>query len=171
MVRLMHDQFHPEVDPQGFSDELLHNDGHYQISLINDVYEKRGDAYIQSGRFLDGINDFQRIYVGIPAFGARLDRWRPLETGGSSGYFLDVKGSALNGEVKKVWLKHSEKAGYQVVSVEFNCASREMRTVSSTRYTPQDDLIASPTSGLDSWHGVVPDSIGEKLLNGACSSN
>ena len=172
LVQLMHDQFHPEVESQGFSDELLHNDGHYAISLINDVYEKRGDAYIQSGRFLDGVNDFQRIYRGIPAFASSVDRWRSLDfSHGSNAYFLDVKGSVLDSTVKKVWLKHSEKTGYQVLSFELRCSSREMRKVSEARYNTQDDLLGSPMSDPDSWRGVVPDSIGEKLLDGVCSSD
>ena len=171
VVRLMHDQFHPEVESQGFSDALLHNNGHYEISLINEVYEKRGDAYIQSGRFLDGVNDFQRIYRGIPAF-ASINRWRPLESSYSSNaYFLDVKGSVLNGAAKKVWVKHSEKNGYQVISFEFNCSSREIRTVFEARYNTQDDLLGRPMSDPSSWNGVVPDTIGERLLNGVCSSD
>lgn len=172
VVRLMHDQFHPEVEAQGFSDELLHNDGHYEISLINDVYEKRGDAYIQNGRFLDGVNDFQRIYRGIPAFASSVNRWRSLDSShGSNAYFLDVKGSVLNDTVKKVWVKHSDKTGYQVISYEFNCSSREMRTLSEARYNTQDDLLDSPMSDPNSWRGVVPDTIGEKLLTGVCSSD
>lgn len=172
VVRLMHDQFHPEVDPQGFSDALLHNDGRYEISLINDVYEKRGDAYIQSGRFLEGVNDFQRIYRGIPAFASSVDRWRSLDSShGPSAYFLDVKGSDLSNAVKRVWVKHSQKTGYQVISFEFDCSSREMRTISEVRYNPQNDLLGSPLPDPDSWHGVVPDTIGERLLSGVCPSN
>lgn len=172
VVRLMHDQFHPEVQYQGFSDELLHNDGRYEISLINDVYEKRGDAYIQSGHFADGVNDFQRIYRGIPAFANSVERWRPLDQSHAPiSYFLDVKGSVLSGSLKRVWMKRSQKSGYQVISFEFNCASREMRTLSEARYNTQDDLLGSPMSDPDSWSGVVPDTIGERLLNGVCSSN
>ena len=172
VVRLMHDQFHPEVESQSFSDELFHNDGHYVISLINDVYEKRGDAYIQSGRFLDGVNDFQRIYRGIPTFASFVDRWRSLDSShGSNAYFLDVKGSILNSAIKKVWVKHSEKTGYQVISFEFNCSSREMHTVSEANYNTQDDLLGNPIHDPDSWREVVPDTIGERLLNGVCSSD
>jgi tetratricopeptide (TPR) repeat protein len=170
VVRLMHDQFHPEVQYQGFAEELLHNDGHYEISLINDVYEKRGDAYIQSGRFNNGVNDFQRIYRGIPAFASSVERWRPLDHAHAPiSYFLDVKGSDLGGSAKKVWVKRSERSGYQVISFEFNCASREMRTLSETRYNAADDLVGGPISAPDLWRGVVPDTIGEKLLNGVCS--
>jgi len=171
VVRLMHDQFHPEVQYQGFANELLHNDGHYEISLINDVYEKRGDAYIQSGRFADGVNDFQRIYRGIPAFANSVERWRPLDQSHAPiSYFLDVKGSVLSGSLKRVWVKRSEKSGYQLISFEFNCDSREMRTLSEARYNAQDDLLGSPISDPNSWRGVVPDTIGERLLNGVCSS-
>lgn len=172
VVRLMHDQFHPEVQYQGFADALLHNNGHYEISLINDVYEKRGDAYIQSGRFADGINDFQRIYHGIPAFADSVERWRPLDQSHAPvSYFLDVKSSVLSGPLKRVWVKRSEKSGYQVISFEFNCASREMRTLSEARYNAQDDLLGSPISDPDSWTEVVPDTIGERLLSGVCSSD
>jgi tetratricopeptide (TPR) repeat protein len=171
VVRLMHDQFHPEVQYQGFADELLHNNGHYQISLINEVYEKRGDAYIQSSRFADGIDDFQRIYRGIPAFADSVTRWRPLDQSHAPiSYFLDVKGSVLSGTPKRVWIKRIEKSSYQVISFEFNCPSREMRTLTEARYSAQDELLGSPISDPDSWHGVVPDTIGERLLNGVCSS-
>jgi tetratricopeptide (TPR) repeat protein len=172
VVRLMHDQFHPEVQYQGFADELLHNDGYYEISLINDVYEKRGDAYIQSGRFADGVNDFQRIYRGIPAFADSVERWRPLDQSHAPiSYLLDVKGSVLSGSLRRVWVKRTEKSGYQVISFEFNCDAREMRTLSEARYNAQDSLLGSPISDPGSWRGVVPDTIGERLLNGVCSSN
>ena len=135
VVRLMHDQFHPEVQDQGFADTLLHNDGHYEISLINDVYEKRGDAYIRSGRFADGVNDFQRIYRGIPAVARYVDRWRSIDPGrAATTYLLDVKGSSLGGSDKRVWLKRAEKGGNRVTSFGFNCSSREIRTLSEARY-------------------------------------
>jgi tetratricopeptide (TPR) repeat protein len=172
VVRLMHDQFHPEGDYQGFADAMLHNDGSYQISLINDIYEKRGDAYILSGRFADGVNDFQRIYRGIPAFADFVERWRPLDQSNSPiSYSFDVKGSVLSGSLKRVWVKHTGKNEYQVISFEFNCASREMRTLSEARYSAQNDLLGSPISDPDSWRGVMPDTIGERLLNGVCSSD
>jgi hypothetical protein len=127
---------------------------------MNDVYEKRGDAYIQSGHFADGVNDFQRIYRGIPAFANSVERWRPLDQSHAPiSYFLDVKGSVLSGSLKRVWMKRSEKSGYQVISFEFNCASREMRTLSEARYNTQDDLLGSPMSDPDSWSGVVPDTM------------
>jgi hypothetical protein len=149
VVRLMHDQFHPEVQYQGFADELLHNDGHYQISLINDVYEKRGDAYIQSGHFADGVNDFQRIYRGIPAFADSVERWRPLDQSHAPiSYLLDVKSSVLSGTLKRVWVKRSEKSGTQVISFEFNCVSREMRT--SVALMPLEFAVACVKSD-SSW--------------------
>jgi hypothetical protein len=82
-----------------------------------------------------------------------------------------VKRSVLNGTVKKIWVKHSEKTGYEVISFEFNCSSQEMRTSSEARYNSKDDLLGSPMSDPDSWRGVVPDTIGERLLNGVCPSD
>jgi hypothetical protein len=91
-------------------------------------------------READGVNDFQRIYRGIPAFADSVERWRPLDQSHTPiSYLLDVKGSVLSGSLKRVWLKRSEKSGYQVISFEFNCASREMRTLSEARYNAQDE--------------------------------
>lgn len=172
VVRLIHDQFHSQVEYQGFAEQMLHNDGHYEISLINDLYEKRGDAYIQDGRFAKGINDFQRVYRGIPAFAKYVDRWRPLDSGPkATSYLLDVKGSSLSPTDERIWVKRSEKNGFRVTSFAFNCSSREIRTMSEARYDARDEVLGSPVSDPDTWRGVVPDSIGEKLLNGVCSAD
>lgn len=79
---------------------------------------------------------------------------------------------------KKAWTSdaarvetHKEAAAFFTIPFEFNCASQEMRTLSEARYNAQDDLLGNPISDPDSWRGVVPDTIGERLLNGACSAD
>jgi hypothetical protein len=59
--------------------QLMEKNGKWAISLLNDLYEKRGDAYLKAGDFRRGALDFDRIFKGIPDFADSTERWRVLD--------------------------------------------------------------------------------------------
>ena len=106
LVRKIHDLFYPEYEYSVVGKQLIEGDGKWSISfLLNDLYEKRGDAYLRTGDFRRGVLDFNRIFNGIPNFADTVERWRLLGNGQES--YLDVKTvefTNLDGPAR-LWLK------------------------------------------------------------------
>lgn len=168
LLRKIHDMFWPNMEYAGFVKQLEQN-GSWGISLVNELYEKRGDAYLKAGDFGRGVLDFKRIFRGIPNFAASTDRWRSLGKAADGEYFLDVKSAefAAN-EPVRFWIKTIKKKGTENVAYEMDCKGRRLSSTSSITYDASGNVVSS-SDVSSGWQRVVPDSIGEQLLNGACS--
>jgi tetratricopeptide (TPR) repeat protein len=165
----IHDVFWPNMEYAEFVKQLEEN-GKWDISLLNELYEKRGDAYLQTGDFRRGAFDFQRIFVGIPNFADSTDRWREIgKTADGEAFFLDVKTADFaSAGVAHLWIKTAGKKESQTVAYELDCKGRRMNTTSSATYDSNGNVLNS-SEAISGWHGVIPDTIGEQIYNGACS--
>ncbi len=55
LLHKIHDLFWPNMDYVGFAKQLTQRNGGWAISMLNELYEKRGDTYLKSGNFRRGI--------------------------------------------------------------------------------------------------------------------
>ena len=111
-----------------------------------------------------------RIFKGIPNFAAVTDRWRSLGKAPDGEYFLDVKSAEFPAnEPVRLWIKTVKKKGTETVAYELDCKGRLINGMSSITYDTNGKVVNS-SDVSSGWQRVVPDSIGEQLLNGACSS-
>jgi hypothetical protein len=92
LVRKISALFWPQFEYSVMTKRLIEGEGKWQISMVNDLYEKRGDAYLLKGDFRHGVTDFNRIFKGIPNFAETVQRWRLLgsNSNGQESY-VDVK--------------------------------------------------------------------------------
>jgi tetratricopeptide (TPR) repeat protein len=164
-------QFQPQFAFDVFKKQLTLENGKWGISLMNDLYEKRGDAYLQSGDYKHAVQDFQRIFVGIPNFANSVERWRPIGTfGHGDRYFLDVKSSeASTKNSMRLWVKDVSSKQSIVIAFEMNCSGRQINQMSSITYDLNDQVLKS-SDYPSGWTAVAPDTLGEQLWSGACSS-
>jgi tetratricopeptide (TPR) repeat protein len=171
LCRKLHDRFWPNMEYAAFCNTLMHENGKWSIGLISTLYEKRGDAYLQSGDFRSGVADFQRIYKGIPNFADSTDRWRIIgaSTDGSP-YLLDVKTADFKPDSVRLWLKSSNKNVSNLIEYELQCNSRQLRTLSVTSYGSNGKMIDS-SDVMSDWVAIIPESLGERLYSSSCSSN
>ena len=170
LLRKIHDLFWPNMVYAGFAKQLDGN-GKWAISLLNELYEKRGDAYLRSGDFRRGTLDFTRIFKGIPNFADSTDRWRTLgRTADQEDYFLDVKSTEFpkDGPVR-IWLKFVGKKETQVVENELDCKTRRMNRASIATYDSNGTVLTS-SEVSSGWQRIIPDTIGEQLYYGACGN-
>jgi hypothetical protein len=170
LLRKIHDLFWPNMEYAGFAKQLDGN-GKWAISLLNELYEKRGDAYLRSGDFRRGTLDFMRIFKGIPNFADSTDRWRTFgRTADHEDYFLDVKSTEFpkDGPVR-VWLKFVGKKETQIVENELDCKTRRMNRASIVTYDSTGAVLTS-SEVSSGWQKIIPDTIGEQLYNGACGN-
>jgi tetratricopeptide (TPR) repeat protein len=170
LLHKIHDLFWPNMEYAGFAKQLDGN-GKWAISLLNELYEKRGDTYLRSGDFRRGILDFTRIFKGIPNFSDSTDRWRTLgRTADQEDYFLDVKSAEFPGDGPvRIWLKFVGKKETQTVENELDCNAKRMKRASIVTYDSNGTVLTS-SEVSSGWQGIVPDTIGEQLYNGACRS-
>jgi hypothetical protein len=72
----------------------------------------------------------------------------------------------------KLWTKQidgrADSSPYSLNQYEFNCTTRQLRTVSFARYGASGNLMASREGGK--WESSIPDTLGETLLNNICSA-
>lgn len=101
---------------------------------------------------------------------------------GSSYYMRST--SVSNSYTKKVWVKHSsskltvKKNGktytyvnaYEVLLYEFSCTNNQIKLHSVVTYNSKGTVVDSynPPDYYLEWKDVVPDSVGEMLLEKAC---
>jgi hypothetical protein len=169
--RKIRDLFWPEYEYSVIEEKLLAGEGQWQIgSVITNLYERRGDAYLKANDFRRGVLDFTRIFKGIPNFADVEDRWRELgSSSGGGAYYLDVKSVEFAHEgPARLWLKTANKdKSYTVQSWDIECKSRRLSVTATAFYNSDDQLVRS----LDvngGWQRVIPETRGEQLYNGAC---
>jgi hypothetical protein len=138
--------------------------------LLSDLYEKRGDAYLNAGDFRRGTLDFRRIIKGIPSFAEGVDRWRLLGTIPSGDeYYIDVKTIEFpSSQHARLWLKTMEKnAAYRIESYEFDCKLRRLQLTSTTMYDAKGEAVTNVERN-NGWQQIIPETQGEQLYNGMC---
>jgi tetratricopeptide (TPR) repeat protein len=171
LCRKLNVLFFPQMEYQVFAKQLIEENGKWQVSSLNELYEKRGDAYLKAGDYRRGVLDFQRILKGIPNFAQSTDRWRSLgrSTVGDD-YYLDVKSVEFStaGRPVLLWIKTTGKKETQTVGYEIDCKARRMNNISSVAYDSNGKVSGSSDLSGE-WQQIVPDTVGEQLYIGACS--
>jgi hypothetical protein len=133
LIHRINTQFWPAMSHADLSETLLHKNGKWAISLLNDLYEKRGDAYLRAHDFPHGVMDLRRIFEGIPAFAPSTDRWRSISRTKGEEKFLDVRTVELLSKGKgkfstaRFWLKTVTKKSTVIQSCEFDVTGRRFR--------------------------------------------
>jgi len=166
----LHILFFPNLEYKGFAKMLMVDNKQHSSFLLSGLYEKRGDTYLQSGDYRRGVIDFNRIFRGIPDMAEATDRWRPLGTSADGEqFYLDVKSfeSGTNGPVR-LWIKTVGKKETDTLAYEMDCKAARMNNTATTAYDSSGKLVKT-SEASSGWQRIIPDTIGEKLFNGACS--
>lgn len=176
VARKLNQTFFPNLKYEDFSQSFLHDNvakGFFSSSTLPDLYIKRSDAYLKEGDWHSAAVDFRRAANGFKRL-ASADRWRSIGTQQNSQLYIDMQtfdDSAITS--MKLWTKQTESATdgsgpYSLNQYEFNCTTRQLRTVSAARYSATGNLLASRGDGR--WESSIPDTLGETLLNDMCRS-
>ena len=106
----------------------------------------------------------------------------------SSDTYMDKSSYEYNPEtqIARMWTKtlnnkqrnmeniNGKKVQYKMTYGEFDCAGKQVQTISAVWYGPQSNVLDSyenpfkDDSTLNSWTTIVPDSYGEMLYEVAC---
>jgi tetratricopeptide (TPR) repeat protein len=167
----LHLLFFPQMKYEDFAQQLKEKNGNWAISMLNDLYEKRGDAYLQVGDYRRGALDFNRIFKGIPNFANSTDRWRMLSKADDKDYYLDVKSAEFSSDgPARFWIKtiNTNQKKETRTEYEVDCKARRLSSTSMVEYDPRGKVVNSSDVG-SGWQRIVPDTIGEQLYNGVCS--
>jgi tetratricopeptide (TPR) repeat protein len=170
LCRKLNALFFPAMEYGDFANQLMEKNGKWQVSLLNDLYEKRGDTYLKSGDFRRGVLDFNRIYKGIPNFADVTERWRPLGAASDGQqYYLDVKTAEfpINGPIR-IWIKAAGKKETNTTEYEIDCKSKRLNDTGSVTHDSNGKVVRSSDTS-SGWQRIVPDTIGEQFYNGACA--
>jgi tetratricopeptide (TPR) repeat protein len=171
VLRKLNVLFWPQFEYRVFAEQLEKN-GKWEISLLNGLYEKRGDSYLRVGDYRRGVLDINRIFKGMPNFADSTDRWRVLgKNADGDTYYLDAKSAEFSAtNPVRIWIKTAGKKRTQTAAYEIDCRGKRLSIGSEVTYG-QDNKVVNTSEISGGWQGVVPDTIGEQLYNGACYSN
>ena len=175
VARKLNQTFYPNMKYEDFSKGFLHNNEPWASTVIPDLYLKRSDAYLKAGNWHSAGLEFRRAVDGFPSYADAIDRWREISSQRDSHLSIDMKTfDDGRSDSAKLWIKQSHSSNdiaspYSVEQYELNCGARQIRTVSFANYDASGNVIGSREGGK--WGSVVPDTLGETLLNGMCRSN
>lgn len=169
LLRKLNSLFAPQYKADAFKKLMTKENGKWGVSLLNDLYEKRGDAYLSIGDYGRGILDFQRIFTGMPDYGKSTERWRGLGAfGHEQKFYLDVKASEpLSKPYPRLWVKRVGGKQSEVMEFQLDCLSRRLRQVSEVIYDTNNNVVGESSAG-ENWSDVTPDTLGEQLWSGVC---
>ncbi|WP_158789467.1 tetratricopeptide repeat protein [Granulicella sp. L46] len=166
-LHVLYEGFAPTEKEEDFDKLISGEKSSWEVSFIlSNLYEKRGDSYLQSKNYPLALRDFRRIYEGVPNMASSLERWRSL---GFDNYLLDVKTSSIADKTANLWVKKVEKSGAtSVINFSIGCDARRIKQASSYTYDRDGNLKNKEDSGV--WDGVIPDTFGEYLWEASCES-
>jgi tetratricopeptide (TPR) repeat protein len=174
VARKLNQTFFPNLKYEDFSNSFLHDNvekGFFNSSALPDLYVKRSDAYLKEGDWHSAAVDSRRAANGFKRL-ATADRWRSIGTQQNSQLYIDMQTFDDSATTSmKLWTKQTDGAAdssgsYSLNQYEFNCTTRQLRTVSFARYSATGNLLASRGDGK--WESSIPDTLGETLLNDMC---
>ena len=166
-LHVLHDGFAPSAKEEDFDKLISGEKSSWEVSfLLSNLYEKRGDSYLQSKNYPSALMDFRRIYEGIPNMASSLERWRSV---GFDNYLLDVKTSSITVKTANLWVKKVEKSGAtSVINFSIDCDTRRIKQEAGYTFDKDGSLKNKEDSGV--WGGVIPDTFGEYLWDSSCKS-
>ena len=167
-LKKIHDMFFPTYDGREFAKHIKENE-HFADFLLPEAYEKRTDAYLKDFRFRKAVADYHRAVAATDDNGRFIERWRSLGMARKEEQFLDMK-SITFGTNPSLWIKTRKTKGYELQSLDFDCNNRRIRTLSLLTYD-EDGKVISSSDGDRVFQPIIPDSIGEQLLTGACRTD
>jgi tetratricopeptide (TPR) repeat protein len=176
VARKLNQTFFPNLKYEDFSKSFLHDNvqrGFFSSTTLPDLYIKRSDAYLKADDWHRAAVDFRRAANGFKRL-ATADRWQPIGTQQNSQLYIDMQTfDDSTSTSMKLWTKQMEgpadfSGPNSLEQYEFNCTTRQLRTVSFARYSATGNLLASRGDGK--WESSIPDTLGETLLNDMCKS-
>lgn len=173
LVKKLHDKFYPNWKYEDFAKSFREEKNIFTSASIAELYDNRGDAYLNSGYYKKAIDDYSRAVRIWPDYKNSRDRWKffAASADGSKNY-IDIKDIPLQ-QNKNIgfWVKHEhnkpkDNVVKSIVSYELDCSSKMLRSVSFTNYDTDGHVIGSGNSY--GWSEIIPESIGEVLYAGWC---
>jgi tetratricopeptide (TPR) repeat protein len=175
VARKLNQTFYPNMKYENFSEGFLHTNKAWCSTVIPDLYLKRSDVYLKAGNWHRAVVEFRRATGGFPDYADAIDRWRQIGSKQNSQIYIDMKTfDDTRSDSAKLWIKQVRSSNdatspYSVEQYELNCGARQIRTASFANYDASGTFIGSREGGK--WDSVVPDTLGETLLNGVCRGN
>ena len=177
IARKINRTFYPNMKYEDFSKLFLDETTEFWgATTIPDLYLKRADAYLKKNDWSRAATEFRRAVNGFPKYSDTFERWRELgvENGPRRHLYLDLKTfDSRDSNSIKLWTKQTQSSGedgpFMVQRYEMNCSLQQLRTVSIASYSATGTLRSSREGGQ--WESVIPDTLGERLIRGACQGN
>lgn len=177
IARKINQTFYPNMKYEDFSKGFLDETREFWGStIIPDLYLKRADAYLKNNDWARASTEFHRAVNGFPKYSDTFERWRELvvENSPREHLYLDLKTfDSRDSNSIKLWTKRTQSAAedgpFMVQRYEINCNLQQLRTVSTASYSATGSLRSSREGGQ--WESIIPDTLGERLVRGACQVN
>lgn len=172
--RKLNQTFYPDKKYEDLSQQFL-TGRPLASTRIPELYVKRSDAYLHKKDWSRALTDFRRAAKGFPDYAPIMDRWHLFNETYEANSYIDMQtfDDARSGSVK-LWIKQAsgEKDApgpYKAFRFELNCGAEQIRTLAWAEYDASGTLVRSGQGNR--WGSIWPNTLGEILEHGACSTS
>ena len=165
----LREKFYPYMSSANFVSEYARNTKPYKEFVLAGLYESRGNAYLDGNNFRRAASEYKRAQNVDSDY--EIDRWKLISSGSHDSTYLDIRSANFDDRrAVLLWIKNlpTTPTDYTVYRYLFNCISQKMKLVRFVKYH-LSGAVKESDGDEGSWQLIVPDSIGERLINGACS--
>lgn len=112
--------------------------------------------------------------VSLVTFAQTSDNWRLATWSDETAHYYDPSRiTRPKPNIIRVWIRvdrnwKSNQIEKSIELTEFHCSERKIRKLQTTKYDSNDKVLSSISSESSSWSFVIPDTIGERLLEIFC---
>jgi tetratricopeptide (TPR) repeat protein len=164
----LREKYFPNFTAKDFANNYTDDKKPFEEFVIAGLYVSRGDAYLGTGHFRKAAGEYARANR-IYSHATEFERWKVVSRTPDTEFAIDIQTLDFSqGNVVSLWLKvvTVKSHAYHQDNYQIECPGRRLRTLASTTYDANDNVIGS---GLETaWGQVAPETIGEMLYSRMC---
>lgn len=143
------------------------------VTTLGQSKQKRATAKRSDPELIQPCGVRQTLESDLEAGTLGGSPWRLVATSYDENLYYNRNWSCVS-NVIKVWVKSTRNADQHATSMsryELRCNRNQIRIVQAVEYDTDGDVQSSYVDSRVEWRDVVPDSIGETILNTVCQKS
>lgn len=177
LAKKLHAKFYSNLKYEDFVENFKKTEKGYSSSIVAELYEGRGDAYLNVGNYRKAVADYNRIGKIQLYYVDNMDKWKPIHSYIDNKQFINTKRVHVQEDKVSFWLKSEysrpkKKATKFLAStidnVEIDCSEQKLRIIAEVQYDSKGRVLNNWENSYSDWERVIPDTVGESWYESWC---
>lgn len=168
LVEGLRQKYDPNISPTDFAAQIAKISQPFEDSILAGLYSSRGDAYWSENNFKKAVAEYTRVAGADSTYD--LNRWKMFSSNLNTTSYLDTQTLDVSTSTVSLWVRtiNNNTSNYNEQNYQIDCAGKRIQSLTSVSYDAYGNELN--TLGQQGWESVIPQSMGEVLYNGVCSS-